>query len=516
MAAAENDILPRGKVGGIGDVIRDVPKFLAQQNVHVDVIIPSYQFQTTANQSRFELTLNVPFNHDIKQVKLFEIVDKQTKNVKQWVLDHPDFCVGKPGQIYFDDGPDKPFCSDANKFSLFSAAICELVATVWFNQIDVLHLHDWHTAFVPVLREYQPRYHKLHSKKIVYTIHNLAIQGTRPLHGDESSLQLWFPDLDYQTSVINDPRYQHCINPTRAAINLADAVHVVSPTYAKEIMRASDHEHGFVGGEYLENDLSNANAEQRLFGFINGCDYDVQLPQKKKQADLLAKIANTITNLKNNAPSETVHQLGLTCCAAWQQNPSDGPLLVSIGRMTEQKVKLLLISNGDELVIDSVASLLADHNARLIILGSGDPLIEQQLTGAMERNENLLFINGYCDNLSQDLYVNSDLFLMPSSFEPCGISQMLAMRAGQPCLAHKIGGLADTIVDQKTGYLFTGSTYAAQISDFLNTLTMALVDINSDSERWQGIQLAAKQKRFYWQDSIRSYIESLYCLPSDN
>ncbi|MDG1733215.1 MAG: glycogen/starch synthase [Thalassotalea sp.] len=511
MAASENDALPKGKVGGIGDVIRDIPKFLAQQNVHVDVLVPSYQYQSVVNDCELALTLEVPFHGEIKRVELFKVNNIANKNVCQWVFEHSEFCVGEPGQIYFDDGPHKPFCSDSNKFALFSAAVCELMCTAWFNKIDVLHLHDWHTAFVPLLREYEPRYVKLKSKKLVYSIHNLAIQGTRPLEGDEASLESWFPTLNYDKQTINDPRYTHCINPTRTAINLADAVHVVSPNYAKEVMQASDHDNGFVGGEWLEQDLIKANKQGRLFGFINGCDYDFIQPKPMCNADLLHKIVDTIESMASHEKYEReVHKIASNRVQHWLKTPSDGPSLVSIGRLTEQKVKLLLLAEDDKLVLDSLLELLNKYNARLIILGSGDPVLEDIVTQVMQRNNNLLFINGYCDNLSQNLYVNGDLFVMPSSFEPCGISQMLAMRAGQPCIAHKIGGLADTIEHLESGYLFSGATFDDQISDFKQKLDLALRDIQANSSQWQHIKSSATKQRFYWQSSIKDYIEQLY------
>lgn len=514
MVASENDALPKGKVGGIGDVIRDIPKFLGKQNIHVDVIVPGYQYHSKVNACELVYSLQVPFRHDIKTVDLYKINIDSSENVSQWVLEHPDFCIGKPGQIYFDDGADKPFYSDANKFALFCASVCELVATLWFDKIDVIHLHDWHSAFVEILRAYEPRYQKLNVKKTVYSIHNLAIQGIRPLANDHSSLYAWFPNLNAEEQVINDPRYNNCINPTRAAINLADAVHVVSPTYKQEIMRASDHQIGFIGGEGLEADLIKANQQQRLFGFINGCDYDIKLPQPIAQQELFKTIYRTIEGLHGDERHiKAVHHIAQLRSQQWLQNIHKGPLIISIGRLTEQKVKLLLLDSDQGYVLDDVLTKIAEFSGRLIILGSGDPDIEDALTKVMKRNENLLFINGYCDNLSQSLYVNGDLFLMPSSFEPCGISQMLAMRAGQPCLAHKIGGLNDTIKHLDTGFLFSGNNLMQQTTNLINVLDQTLLIMCNQPSQFKSIQKAAKAQRFLWDESISCYIKHLYNPP---
>lgn len=512
MIASENDALPNGKVGGIGDVIRDIPKFLGKQNVHVDVIVPGYQWHSKVNPCELVYSLQVPFRHEIKNVDLYKVNIQSEDNVEQWVLEHPDFCVGKPGQIYFDDGPEKPFYSDANKFALFCASVCELVSTLWFDKIDVMHLHDWHSAFIEILRAYDPKYQQLNSKKTVYSIHNLAIQGIRPITGDDSSLRAWFPHLQFEEQVINDPRYLNCINPTRAAINLADAVHVVSPTYKQEIMRCSDHSNGFIGGEGLQNDLIKANTEQRLFGFINGCDYDTKPPQPVSYQELLQNIYQTIEGLHGDERHiQSVHHIAQLRSQQWLQSKDKGPLLISIGRLTEQKVKLLLLDSEQGYVLDDVLNKIAEFSGRLIILGSGDPNIEDTLTKVMKRRQNLLFINGYCDNLSQSLYVNGDLFLMPSSFEPCGISQMLAMRAGQPCIAHKIGGLNDTISHLENGFLFAGDSLVEQTRNLIHALEQALTLMSKQPTSFNSIKQAAKKQRFLWDESINCYIKHLYC-----
>ncbi len=511
MVAAENDALPNGKVGGIGDVIRDIPKFLAQKNVHVDVIVPGYQYQSTASPSELLLQFEVPFREQKEIVSLYKIALAGDKNVHQYVLEHPLLHAGKPGQIYFDDGADKPFYSDANKFAFFCISVCELVTKHWFDQVDIMHLHDWHSAMVSILRQFDPTYKRLKSIRTVYSVHNLAIQGIRPLEHDASSLKSWFPWLCYQTNLINDPRYIHCLNPTRAAINLSDAVHVVSPTYANEVLKPSDPENGFIGGEGLELDLMNAFEEGRLFGILNGCDYDVRLPNKISELELIDQIQQTISQFSTNDEGKSQRlKLAKERCHKWAKQATKGPLLLSIGRLTEQKIKLLFAPSQQGLVIDAMMQQLGAFDARLIILGSGDIALEKSLATAMKKHTNLLFINGYFASLSDQLYVNGDLFLMPSSFEPCGISQMLAMRAGQPCLAHRIGGLGDTIDHLTSGFLFSGATIKEQTDNMLSTLMIALKMITSAPSQWQKMQHTAKSQRFLWSDSINDYIQYLY------
>ncbi len=253
MAAAENDAFSGGKVGGIGDVVRDIPLALASIDQQVDVVIPGYGVFSKLSTAKRVTVLQVMFCGHHHTVEVFKIISDMN-NVTQWVIEHALFSQGGEGKIYCDDPPDnRPFASDATKFALFSAAVAKAIISDVFGHIDVLHLHDWHTAMVSVLRAFDPpEYQQLRTIKTVYTIHNLALQGIRPIVDDESSLKAWFPDLSFDLNVINDPpRYNHCYNPMRAGIKLADKVHAVSPTYAKEILLPSNAEHGYFGGEGL-------------------------------------------------------------------------------------------------------------------------------------------------------------------------------------------------------------------------------------------------------------------------
>lgn len=511
MVAAENDALPNGKVGGIGDVIRDVPPVLAQQGVHVDVIVPGYRYQSTINNAELTLSLNVPFKGEIERVELYRLNAEGKDNVTQWALEHDVFALGGTGKIYCDDGANRPFASDATKFALFSASVCELLNNQWLNKIQVIHLHDWHSAFIAILRRYEQRYEALQSMRCVYTIHNLALQGIRPFSGDESSLASWFPNMMFDPQLIGDPRYHDCVNPTRAGINLSDAVHVVSPTYATEIVKPSLPSHGFIGGEGLEQDLVKAEQEQRLFGILNGCDYE-QAETKKLSSTALLNYSKTQVEgwVAKSKSVLSVHFLAISRINQWLVEKKSSPLITSIGRLTDQKMAILLLNHNSHTVLEELLIDLNNNKGRMIILGSGDPVIEQQLTTIMSRHSNFIFLNGYSDALSQHLYQCGDLFLMPSSFEPCGISQMLSMRAGQACLVHKIGGLNDTVEHLTTGYTFSGDSPKEIVTQLLSAFTQCLNLFNNDQSTWKKIAKNAKEQRFYWQDSIKKYISELY------
>ena len=148
----------------------------------------------------------------------------------------------------------------------------------------------------------------------------------------------------------------------------------------------------------------------------------------------------------------------------------------------------------------------------LVLLGTGDADYERFLTVTAASHDNLIFLRGYSDRLAQALYSGGDLLLMPSSFEPCGISQMLAMRAGQPCLVHDVGGLKDTVEDGVTGFNFSGDGLTEQADNMVATLRRALEVHNKQPTRWRAMRKAAAAARFDWGDSVDAYIERLYAL----
>jgi starch synthase len=210
-----------------------------------------------------------------------------------------------------------------------------------------------------------------------------------------------------------------------------------------------------------------------------------------------------------SAPEKEVHKLAIERVASM---PKRRPrhVLTSIGRLVAQKATLLLHEDkSGKSALQRIAGELG-KNGVIIVLGSGETIFEERLLDVARRTPNLIFLCGYSESLAEPLYHAGDLFLMPSSFEPCGISQMLAMRRGQPCIAHAIGGLRDTIRDQKTGFLFDGSTPDIQADAFVSTTLDALTVRTDDPMRWQDIRKAAAAQRFDWASSAKRTIESLY------
>jgi starch synthase len=525
MVAAENDALENAKVGGIGDVVRDIPVALAQMGCKVSVVVPSYGVLHSLSDATHIAHYTVLFAGKIEQVNLYRIPLSSTRHatlnidhmdqVTQWVIDHPAFSPCGVGRIYCNDSNDRPFATDASKFALFSAAVGQGILNSCFGPLDVLHLHDWHAAVLAVLREYDPHYVRLKTLHTVYSVHNLALQGIRPLKGDASSLQGWFANLQYDQERICDPVATHCFNPMRAAIELADKVHAVSPTYATEIQQASHHELGVYGGEGLETYLRSAAQQNRLQGILNGCEYPAGVSYTKLSKSSLIQVMQTTLMhwASRSAALMSAHWLAWQRIENWQNKRERGFLVTSVGRITDQKMRILklvvLFGGKRQSVLEHLLDLLIDKGT-LILLGAGDESYQAFLLGVAGKNANLIYLQGYADDLPLALYQSGDLFLMPSSFEPCGISQMLAMRAGQPCLVHGVGGLNDTVIDDVNGFMFRGETWERQGQHLIERFQDVLQLAEESPNTLTSLSKAAAKARFTWASVAEAYLARLY------
>jgi len=451
--------------------------------------------------------IDVEFRGKAQSVVVYDVPGSE-EAVQNIVFEHELFSPLGPGKVYAEVESEGPFATDASKFALFGAA-----TAAWILQSperpDVVHVHDWHAAFYFLLRDFDPRYEKLQEIQTVFTIHNIAYQGTRPLAGHESSLQAWFPDVVFETAIVRDPHATDCVNPLALAIRSADKVSTVSPTYAQEIRRPSDPARGFFGGEGLEVQLENAARAGRLVGILNGCEYNGNSDRRPRWQRILAMVSDQVNAWVATDPDDKAHALAQSRLPSLPQNRPEH-VMVSIGRLVRQKVSLFLEPLADgrsalEHILDRIGT-----NSVVFLLGSGEAEFEQRVLKIAARYEQLLFLRGYSETLADPLYRGGDLFLMPSSFEPCGISQMLAMRAAQPCVVHAVGGLCDTVKDAKTGFVFSGDHPAEQATGFVAAVDRALAMKTGDNDRWQTLCIRAASERFDWKRSAQQTVDALY------
>jgi starch synthase len=513
--AAENDGLPGCKVGGIGDVLRDIAPALAELGCRVTLVTPSYGYLHRLPGAQAMDGVSFMFRGLAHWADIFEVPGKvQHPGVRHCVIQHPwieayDHRTGRH-RIYVDDSFNEPFFTDASRFACFGAAASAALAQERFGPTDTLHLHDWHAAFVALLNRFSPG----PRVRTVFTIHNLSIQGLRPLRHSPSSLEAWFPGLPYEWINVADPQWSDCINPMAMGIRLSDVVHTVSPTYAEEICRPTEKPH-FFGAERLEPVIRFHHDAGRLIGILNGCDYPSERTVQRIDMAMLAhRLQQEVlrwSSRRDLLPSG--HFVTYERLSALGRSPTRPQILLSsVSRVVEQK--FLLPRTADASGRPALQRILEALGERghYVLLGSGDRDYEQFFTEMSGRHPNFIFLNGYSEPCAELLYANGDLFLMPSSFEPCGLGQMLAMRDGQPCVVHAVGGLRDTVQNRVNGFTFEGNTVWEQAENFVHT-TCRAIDMKFDHPRkWQQIARSAGNTRFRWSDTAKQYWEHLYGL----
>jgi starch synthase len=295
-------------------------------------------------------------------------------------------------------------------------------------------------------------------------------------------------------------------------IRLADRVHTVSPGYADEIRHTSRRPH-FYGAEGLENVIAYAHDSGRLIGILNGIAYPEPAAAVPTSTEpwprMLQRGVLHWTAGHDRLPSE--HFVAYQRLEALMR-PTDTlrTILATVGRAMDQKMRLLREPGADgRTALDRILDNLGEQGI-WIILGTGDPDYEGYLSWTAARRDNLIFLNGYSAAGADLLYATAHLFIMPSSYEPCGISQMLAMRHGCPCVVHRVGGLRDTIIDGCNGFSFQGWTIAEQVENFVTTALAAIDMQRQGGENWETMRRRAAAARFQWDTAARQYCEKLY------
>ncbi len=502
--SAENDAIANCKAGGMADVVRDVPRQLAATGDQVHVVVPAYN--RLHLQGKFITDLKIQIHGEESIAEIYEVSPKtHYDRITHYVIHHPQIVEGNIAHIYNDD-PEEPFFTDAVKYFIFNTAVAQAVKQNIFDHIDVAHLHDWHTALLVFHRAFNPVYEVLKQTHFVYSIHNLSLQGIRPLANNYASIEAFFPEIQYDYDLISDVRYPDCVNLMAVGIRLCDQVHTVSPSYMQDIMKPSNKPE-FIGGEGLESDLVSAYKQGRLHGILNGVNYAnmrvakkgklytnilkqiykwIQEESKKYKADILANTGEKVVELLDNPPSF---------------------IASSVARMTEQKFYFF---KRNPLALKQILENLKANNGIFILLGTGEPEYEALMREISYQHSNFIFINGQSEDIIDSIYLESDLYFMPSLFEPCGISQMLAMRNGVLCLVHHTGGLIDTVHDGKDGFAFKGTTIEETINNMVSEFDNCINVFQEDKPTWRKMRRKAKAARFSWEDSVKEYYRLLY------
>jgi len=303
----------------------------------------------------------------------------------------------------------------------------------------------------------------------------------------------------------------------RAGINLSDLVNTVSLTYASEILKKDNIKNSFFGGRGLERDLINLNKNGKLFGIINGIDYKLHDPNRLEppfDSDNPQSLQNKtthkrefITNLSSYI--KRIHEEEGDRFINWERvsKKLDGfnyqefielPLYVTVSRVVSQKLGIFLEKYGKELVIDRIA----EQKLLFIIVGTGE--LQEKLE-FLNDFPNIFYIASYAPSFAEKLYHSGDFFVMPSYFEPCGISQLIALRYGTLPIVNSVGGLKDTVTHNKTGFVFGGKNSGEIKNSFIDRLKESINIYNNDKERLIVMGSSAMKERFDWERSVKEY-----------
>ena len=466
---AASEVAPFIKTGGLADVAGSLPNALVKAGHEVRVILPLYE--GISGEWRSQMTFLKYFNVTLSWRQVYcGVFQLEYNGVTYWFVDN---------EYYFKRWQMYGHFDDCERFAFFSRAIIETPGQLDWAP-DVIHCNDWQTALVPVyLLEDKYRIPQLAGTKTVFTIHNIEYQGR---YGD----QVLEDVIGLGRNYFNEGMlaYHKDVNLMKGAIMASNFVTTVSPTYALEL-RSPFYAHGLDGVINQQSD--------KLQGILNGIDMDLYDPAKR-------------TDLAANFTAKTVEKGKAACKRMLQQavgleeNP-DVPIIACVSRLVGHK--------GFSLITD-VLNQIMEMNVQMVVLGTGDWQFEEAFRNAQWQYPGRFSAQiTYSAPLSNQIYAGADLFLMPSVSEPCGLSQMIAMRFGTLPIVRETGGLKDTVLPYNrfkgTGRGFTFADINAY--DMLWVIREAVDLYYNDKQAWRGLQKAAMTADFSWDHSAQEYID---------
>lgn len=467
------ELAPFTKVGGLADVMGSLPKYIQDKDTEIAIFTPligsidreKYNIEEIPNSQ-----LRLKFGYTSEYVFTLKMCKLPDTNINVFFIDNPKFfscfnCV-------YPTGIDSWY--EQERFITFSKAILEYSRLLNFKP-DIIHCNDWHTSMIPVWIKTSYKNDEFFNKaKTVFSIHNLAYQG-----------QYFKEILDFAGLNRDEVFHQYGLEHygaliwLKGALNYADKIVAVSPKYAQEILT-------YEFGEGLDWTL-NIN-KNKLVGILNGIDYSEFNPETDKQ--ITYNYNNKDITNKENCKKEILKEF-------WLDYKKDRPLIAIISRLVEQKgIDLLKAVENDLMQLD----------ADFIILGTGEKRYEDFFTWLSFNSKNIRARIEYRADLGNKIYAGADMFLMPSRFEPCGLSQLMAMKYGTIPIVRATGGLDDTVIgypnENATGFKFRN--YNAH--EMLDSIKQA-IEVYKNKATWNNIIKNAMDADFSWIHSAKKYKE---------
>ncbi|MBE6774991.1 MAG: glycogen synthase GlgA [Ruminococcaceae bacterium] len=460
-----SEALPFMASGGLGDVAGSLPQALRKRLIGCRVVMPLYDTikQELKDKMTFITNISVPVAWRRQYCGIFQA---KHEGVIYYLIDN---------QYYFKRDTIYGHYDDAERFTFFARAVLEILPVVDFKP-DIIHCNDWQSALTPVF--YSTFYSKdpwYQGIKTVFTIHNIQYQGTYGLELVNDVIGL-NPD---DTSIVE---YDGDVNFMKGAIECSNKVTTVSPSYANEILDPW-YSHGL--------DTILRDRQWKLQGILNGIDVDNYNPETDK---------NIIKNytVKDVKKGKAENKKDLQAALGLPQK-ADVPIIGLVTRLVSHK--------GLDLIKGILDELLYTTDVQIALLGSGDWQYENFFKEMAAKYPDKVGIEiGFIPALARKIYAGADIFLMPSKSEPCGLSQMVALRYGTVPIVRETGGLRDSITDSGDGQGngFTFKTYNAH--DMLGAIRRSL-DAYANREYWDGLVVRAMECDYSWGKSANEYIK---------
>jgi starch synthase len=467
------EVAPFSKTGGLGDVSSAFPKAMHGLKHKIMVLSPMYK-SIEAEKYRLQIVkpnLTVTIG---EKTELFDLYVSFLPHSKVPIYFIKNSYLYREG-IYGDEaGEDYP--DSAYRFITFTKAVFEALKWLKFGP-DIIHCNDWHVGLLPFYLKTEYRDIDLFRKtKSVFTIHNIGYQGIYPLE-DIKDAQI--PEIYFSEELLG---FYEQVNFMKAAVIYSDALTTVSSKYSEEIQTKK---FGYGLEKYIKE------RKEDLFGIVHGIDLSVWHPKNDK---LLVKKYDS-KNLNKKAENKSYLQDKLNL------NVSKNPVLGIISRLATQKGLDLILKKFDDIM---------NLKVQIILLGTGDPKLEKKFKEKEEKYPEECSINIMFDNvLAHQIEAASDIFLMPSAYEPCGLNQMYSMLYGAVPVVRKTGGLADTVqnynekTEEGTGFVF--ETMNAE--EFFKAVKRAVKLYKKEPEKWERLQRKIMNIDFSWKNAAKRWEE---------
>lgn len=466
-----SECAPFAKTGGLADVVGVLPAQLNALGMDCRVILPLYRQikEKYIQDLHFMRWTTLKIGWRSMYSGLFTL---EHEGVTYYFIDNEFYFNSQ--SIYTE------YSYDIERFSFFQRAVLDAMGAPMNFYPDIIHAHDWQAGMIACLLDAHFRPHGYFTElRTVYTIHNLKYQG---IHGVNQIADLMDLPSRYMTDygILKDgvPNFM------KAGIVYSDLVTTVSPTYAKEIFLP-------FYGEGLDWVLRNYS--YKVHGILNGIDVDVWNPDTDEFLD-------KTYNMDNYKEGKKANKLAMQEAMDLERNP-DKPLITMISRLVDQK--------GLDLILRVVDEIL-EEDCQFILLGTGDSYYENELRQVENRHHgNMRSLIMYSNDMSHRLYAAGDIFLMPSIFEPCGLSQMISMRYGNIPLVRATGGLSDTVqpFNKETGEGNGFSFPNINAHDMLFLLKDAMNLYREDKKAWDTLTKNAMAGDYSWPTSAKRYAE---------